>query len=155
MEGMYAEDLIEPAQNPGRVLIIGGGPGGMEAARVAALRGHKVTLVEASSTLGGQVAIARRAPRLHSIGDIAFWLEQEIYRLGVEVRSEAQSIPADTVVFISAKEGLREIYDDLREKGFERSRNIVIVGDALAPRDLQCAITEGHRAVRQMVWRAA
>src|SRR3546814_14726262 len=85
-------------------MVIGGGPAGMEAARVARLKGHRVTLVEASQNLGGQVAMAKRAPFLHTIGDIAYWLEQEIYRLGVEVRTgtyiEASEIIAEKPDFV-------------------------------------------------------
>ncbi len=51
--GFETETLIEPAGSPRRVLVVGGGPAGMEAARVAALRGHTVTLCEASGRLGG------------------------------------------------------------------------------------------------------
>ncbi len=51
--GFETETLIEPAPAPRRVLVVGGGPAGMEAARVAALRGHEVTLCEASGRLGG------------------------------------------------------------------------------------------------------
>lgn len=81
-----AEDLIERVAEPKRVLVVGGGPAGLEAARIAALRGHQVTLAEASSGLGGSVRIAARAPRRIGIGDIVDWLEREVYRLGVEVR---------------------------------------------------------------------
>ncbi len=45
-----------------KIVVIGGGPSGMEAARVSALRGHKVTLLEASSQLGGQVRLAAKKP---------------------------------------------------------------------------------------------
>jgi 2,4-dienoyl-CoA reductase-like NADH-dependent reductase (Old Yellow Enzyme family)/thioredoxin reductase len=96
-EGDLAEDLIRPADNPGKVVVIGGGPAGMEAARVAALRGHRVTLFEAGPDLGGQVAVAKRAPRLHVIGDIAFWLEQEIFRLGVDVRTSTYAEVEDVL----------------------------------------------------------
>lgn len=85
-EGQLSEDLIAPASRPGKVLVIGGGPAGMEAARIAALAGHQVILAEAAPTLGGKIAIARRAPFLATFGDIASWLEQEVYRLGVDVR---------------------------------------------------------------------
>jgi 2,4-dienoyl-CoA reductase (NADPH2) len=51
--GYETQTVIEPAAEPRRVLVVGGGPAGMEAARVAALRGHKVTLCEASGRLGG------------------------------------------------------------------------------------------------------
>ncbi|MDB5714810.1 MAG: hypothetical protein JWO15_2207 [Sphingomonadales bacterium] len=85
-EATLSEDLLESTGQPRRVLIVGGGPGGMEAARIAATRGHKVVLAEASSGLGGQINLAKRAPKLHTLGDIAYWLEQEVYRLGIDVR---------------------------------------------------------------------
>ncbi|MEH6570826.1 MAG: FAD-dependent oxidoreductase [Halioglobus sp.] len=53
--GFETETLIEPAREARNVLVIGGGPAGMESARVAALRGHAVTLVERSQALGGTV----------------------------------------------------------------------------------------------------
>jgi thioredoxin reductase len=296
-EGTLAEELLVPALHPGHVLVVGGGPGGMEAARTAALKGHRVTLLEASPHLGGQVALARRGPRLHTIGDITQWLEDEITRLGVAVhtntyveagdvlaekpdyvvvatgalprddgrqyenparpvpghdrghvisavelfanpdralgksavvlddvghyeaisaaeylmtrglavtfvtrfpvmgpqvefvtrvdpalkrfagqgefrllvrsqlqevahdscqvktnyRKAPETVPADTVVFINAKEPVRSVYDELRDHGFVPGQNLAIIGDARAPRDLQFAITEGHRLVRAMV----
>jgi 2,4-dienoyl-CoA reductase-like NADH-dependent reductase (Old Yellow Enzyme family) len=95
------------SQTPRKVVVIGGGPAGMEAARVAALTGHRVTLIEATSDLGGTINIAKRAPRLHTVGDIAWWLEAELERLGVEVRlntyAEADAVLAEApdVVFIA------------------------------------------------------
>ena len=86
IEATYDEDFIGRSDNPRKVLVIGGGAAGMEAARVAALRGHAVTLCEASPQLGGVLDVARRAPHSAGFADIALWLEAEIYRLGVEVR---------------------------------------------------------------------
>lgn len=85
-EARLSERLIRPAAMPRRVLVVGGGPAGMEAARVAALAGHKVVLAEASPALGGLMSVYRAAPRMGTIADIAAWLEDEVYRLGVEVR---------------------------------------------------------------------
>jgi NADPH-dependent 2,4-dienoyl-CoA reductase/sulfur reductase-like enzyme len=85
-ETSLAEDSWSPAHARRKVLVVGGGPAGMEAARVARLRGHAVTLVEATSMLGGAVNIAARVPNRHGIRDLTVWLEQEVYRLGVEVR---------------------------------------------------------------------
>jgi pyruvate/2-oxoglutarate dehydrogenase complex dihydrolipoamide dehydrogenase (E3) component len=77
---------LKPAETPRKVLVVGGGPAGLEAARVAAIRGHKVTLVEAQPRLGGTINLAGMAPTRAGIRDITVWLEEEIFRLGVEVR---------------------------------------------------------------------
>ena len=55
--GREKEYAIRRASNPKRVLVAGGGPGGLEAARVAALRGHQVTVMEKESELGGNLRI--------------------------------------------------------------------------------------------------
>jgi 2,4-dienoyl-CoA reductase-like NADH-dependent reductase (Old Yellow Enzyme family)/thioredoxin reductase len=80
-----SEELLVPATETMKVVVVGGGPSGMEAARMAALRGHKVTLLEASSELGGMMNVAARCPTRHGIRDVTVWQEAEIYRLGVEV----------------------------------------------------------------------
>jgi 2,4-dienoyl-CoA reductase-like NADH-dependent reductase (Old Yellow Enzyme family)/thioredoxin reductase len=84
-EGQIGDHLLTPAEAPRKVLVIGGGPAGIEAARVAATRGHKVTLVEARPNLGGTINLAGMAPTRAGIRDIVVWLEEEIYRLGVDV----------------------------------------------------------------------
>ena len=85
-ERTLSEALIGRAADSKHVVVVGGGPAGLEAARVAALRGHRVTLFEAGKNLGGAIEIARRAPTRHGIADITDWLERQIYALGVEVR---------------------------------------------------------------------
>ena len=84
-EQTLSEDQITKTAQQKKVLIIGGGPAGMEAARVAALKGHQVILAEASPELGGAANIATRAPGMHTFGDFTNWLEREIFRLGVQV----------------------------------------------------------------------
>ncbi len=96
-EATLSEDLIVKSATPRRVVVVGGGVAGMEAARVALLAGHRVTLFEAAPELGGMVNVARRMPKLHAIGDIAVWLEQEIYRLGADVRLSTY-VEADDVM---------------------------------------------------------
>ncbi len=76
---------IQPAKVKKTVLIVGGGPAGMEAARVAALRGHKVMLYEKTQQLGGQVNLAAKLPGRDEIGGVTRWLEGQITKLGVEV----------------------------------------------------------------------
>lgn len=85
-EDTLSESLIKPTTAPKRVLVVGGGPGGMEAARIARTIGHKVILAEGAPRLGGAVNVAKRAPNLQGLADITVWLEQEVYRLGVDVR---------------------------------------------------------------------
>jgi 2,4-dienoyl-CoA reductase-like NADH-dependent reductase (Old Yellow Enzyme family) len=110
-EVRLSERLISPVTEPKRVLIVGGGPAGLEAARVCATAGHRVVLAEASPNLGGAINVARRAPTLHTIGDIAVWLEQEVYRLGVEVRlstyldaADVRTEGADVVIIATGAE---------------------------------------------------
>ncbi len=71
---------------PRRVVVVGAGPGGLEAARVCAARGHHVVLFEATSKPGGQLRLAARAPRRQDILGIADWLYGQAQRLGVDLR---------------------------------------------------------------------
>lgn len=78
--------IVAPAQSR-RVVVVGGGPAGLEAARVSAERGHHVTLFEAASELGGQVILAARATdRRRDLIGITEWLVSECRHLGVDVR---------------------------------------------------------------------
>jgi NADPH-dependent 2,4-dienoyl-CoA reductase/sulfur reductase-like enzyme len=73
------------------VVVIGGGPGGLEAARVAAERGHKVTLIEKAAELGGQIVLASKAPQRDQIAGISRWLIMELERLGVGIRLNTEA----------------------------------------------------------------
>ena len=84
-EGRFGDDRITPAETPKRVMVVGGGPAGLEAARVAALRGHKVTLYEASERLGGQSQVARLLPYRAEMGEIVDWLERQVRNLEVDI----------------------------------------------------------------------
>ena len=77
---------IAPAEAQRNVFVIGGGPGGMEAARVSALRGHRVVLCEAGTRLGGQILLAARAGWRKDMIGIADWLAAELETLQVDVR---------------------------------------------------------------------
>ncbi len=79
--------IIEPTKGKHKkVVIVGGGPGGLEAARVSAERGHKIVLFEASGTLGGQINLAARAAWRKDLIGIVDWLVAEVERLGVDIR---------------------------------------------------------------------
>ena len=89
-------DQIETAR---RVLVVGGGPAGMEAARVAAERGHEVTLCEALGDLGGQFRLAGLAPRRGQITELIGWYLRQLEKLGVEVHYFAPMDEQDIAEF--------------------------------------------------------
>jgi N-methyl-L-proline demethylase len=98
--------LVPPATASRRVVVVGGGPAGLEAARVCAERGHSVTLFEASSELGGQIVLAARATeRRRDLIGISDWLASECRHLGVDIRlntladaEEVRSLAPDVVI---------------------------------------------------------
>jgi 2,4-dienoyl-CoA reductase-like NADH-dependent reductase (Old Yellow Enzyme family)/thioredoxin reductase len=81
--------VIPRAAAPGRrVVVVGGGPAGLEAARVAAERGHRVTLFEAAPRLGGQLLLATRASWRRDLIAIVDWRVSELAKLGVAVHTD-------------------------------------------------------------------
>ncbi|MFH1088047.1 MAG: FAD-dependent oxidoreductase [Chloroflexota bacterium] len=83
--GMEREYSLTPAERPRNVLVVGGGPGGLEAARVAALSGHHVTLWERTGKLGGNL-IAASAPDFKAdVRDLIQYFVTQVHKLGVEV----------------------------------------------------------------------
>ena len=90
--------IVERAATAGRkVVVVGGGPAGLEAARVSAERGHKVVLFEAGAKLGGQMLTAVRATWRRDLIAIVDWRVAELERLGVEVRLNRYAEPADVL----------------------------------------------------------
>ena len=85
-ENAVTHEPEQQADAPKRLLVVGGGPAGLEFARTAALRGHDVELHEAMSVLGGQVTIAARAPKRADLGAITSWLADEVDSLGVRIQ---------------------------------------------------------------------
>ena len=86
----HEREFLSPAPRPPgrrrRVLVVGGGPAGMQCGVVAARRGCDVTLCEAEAELGGQVRLATRVPNRAEFGDLARNLEGELRRQRVDVR---------------------------------------------------------------------
>lgn len=83
---------IKPSQGRRRkVVVVGAGPAGLEAARVARERGHEVVQFETSPSVGGQIKLAAKAPKRDQIAGIARWLDLEGQRLGVTRRLGEQA----------------------------------------------------------------
>jgi 2,4-dienoyl-CoA reductase-like NADH-dependent reductase (Old Yellow Enzyme family)/thioredoxin reductase len=87
MTGRENEVTISPAKKPSRVTVVGGGPAGLEAARIAAERGHQVTLYEEKSRLGGQFHLAARPPHKEGFMDVIRHQELMARRAGVDIRT--------------------------------------------------------------------
>ncbi|MGM0615630.1 MAG: dimethylglycine demethylation protein DgcA [Pseudomonadota bacterium] len=122
-EYMGLPHIIEKSAGPKRkIVVVGGGPGGMEAARVAAERGHDVVLYEGGAELGGQITIAAQAPQRDQIAGITRWYQLELARLKVDVRlntradaAELSAIQADVVVLAT---GGQPFLDQTPEWGY-------------------------------------
>lgn len=78
--------VIEKAATAKKAVVIGGGVGGLEAARVLAERGHSVTLFEKSDRLGGQVNVAAKATWREALSGIPRWLVSQVQKHGVDIR---------------------------------------------------------------------
>jgi 2,4-dienoyl-CoA reductase-like NADH-dependent reductase (Old Yellow Enzyme family)/pyruvate/2-oxoglutarate dehydrogenase complex dihydrolipoamide dehydrogenase (E3) component len=107
----WGGDRFSPATKPKKVLVVGGGVAGLEAARVAAERGHQVTLVEASNRLGGQFHLAGLQPRRRQIIDFLDWYDRQLEKLQVKVllntlleSSDVETFGADEVIIATGSQ---------------------------------------------------
>lgn len=118
-EWEWGGDTFEPAEHPRKVLVVGGGPAGLETARVAAERGHRVTLVEAGPQLGGAFRLAGLQPRRSQITELVQWYERELQRLDVHVRVNTP-MDADEVLAFDADEVVMATGSQPSATGFQR-----------------------------------
>jgi NADPH-dependent 2,4-dienoyl-CoA reductase/sulfur reductase-like enzyme len=109
--------VIPAAPARRKVVVVGGGPGGLESARVSAERGHEVVLFEASDALGGQLRLAAQGRTRKQIWGVADWLIREVEVLGVDLR---------TGIYAEADEILAEDPD------------LVVVATGGVPREPEC-----------------
>ena len=94
------QETYKPAGTPRNVVVVGGGLAGAEAARIAAMRGHKVTLFEREKRLGGQVLLASKSPGRDDFEDQVYFEENEMERVGVDVRLQTNA-NLDTIKSLS------------------------------------------------------
>jgi 2,4-dienoyl-CoA reductase-like NADH-dependent reductase (Old Yellow Enzyme family) len=94
----WLPQLVERSPRAGRkAVVVGGGPAGLEAARVLAERGHRVVLFEAADRLGGQLVLAAKAGLRRNLIGIVDWRVAELERLGVDVRVNSYAEAADVL----------------------------------------------------------
>ncbi len=104
-EWEWGGDRFEKTDDAAKILVVGGGPAGMEAARVAAERGHQVTLAEASGDLGGAFRLGAMAPRRGQMLELIRWYQGQLEKAGVTVMyncpmggDEVRAFGADKIV---------------------------------------------------------
>ncbi|KGF69873.1 oxidoreductase [Hoeflea sp. BAL378] len=119
-EAEWGGDRFTPAPRRKSVLVVGGGPAGLEAARVSAERGHRVVLAEASSQLGGAYRLAGLQPRRAQITDLIDWYERQLMKLQVEIRLNAY-LDADEVIAEAADEIILATGSLPPETGFQKA----------------------------------
>lgn len=87
--------VLHPVKVVKQITIVGGGPAGLEAARLCAVRGHKVTLFEATSAIGGQLRYWAKSTSMAELGRIISWRQKELDRLGVSITLQQKILPQD------------------------------------------------------------
>jgi 2,4-dienoyl-CoA reductase-like NADH-dependent reductase (Old Yellow Enzyme family) len=92
-ERTHSERLVDRVSKERHVVVVGGGPAGLKTAEIAARRGHRVTLLERGSRLGGLVNLASLQPEHATVGEVTSYLETMVAELGVDVHVRTDATP--------------------------------------------------------------
>lgn len=140
-EATMPHQIIDKAGDLKKIVVVGAGPAGLEAARVAAERGHRVILFEATPQAGGQILLTTNTPRRREMKGIIDWRVEQCHKAGVEFRyntyAEADDIKAEKPdVVIIATGGLPD--DEVLTAGNEHTISSwdIISGDVSVDGDV-------------------
>ena len=158
--GRELEGFPTKAPEAKKVLVVGGGPAGMESARVCAIRGHEVLLIEKEAQLGGRLRMAARAPHKEEFANVAAHLENAILGAGVRVRRNESRIEEildefrpDAVVFAAGAEpavlslpgfgdGKVLMAEEVLSGKRETCRSVIVVGGGLVGLETSLFLSE-------------
>ena len=155
---------LKRAENPRNVLIVGGGPAGMETAKYAAERGHNVTLYEKDKELGGQMKLASTPPGKDKIKWFMEQIKREIKELGVEIKTGKEADldtiksenPDDVVIATGAQpikpeiknnENVLQAWDVLEQEMNIKNEEVLVIGGGQVGCDLSEYLLEKNNQV--------